>query len=53
MQDGTESNVFLFSLFDSELYRKMQSMSALLIKTVPWTRGGETAASSAVSRNVS
>lgn len=48
----TESNVFLFSFFDSELYRKMQSMSASPIKTVQWTRGGETVASSAVSRNV-
>lgn len=41
-----------FPLFDSELYRKMQSMCALLTKTAQWTRGGETAASSAVSRNV-
>lgn len=30
----------------------MQSMCASPIKTVQWTRGGETAASSAVSRNV-
>lgn len=40
------------SLFYSGLYRKMQSMCALPIKTVQWTRGGETAASSAVSKNV-
>ncbi len=45
--------VIFFSLFDSELYRKTQSMCASPIKTVQWTRGGETAASSAVSRNVS
>lgn len=45
-------NVIFSPLFDSELYRKMQSMCASQIKTVQWTRGGETAASSAVSRNV-
>lgn len=42
-----------FSIFDSELFRKMQSTCALPIKTVQWTRGGEIDANSAVSRNVS
>lgn len=46
-------NSIIFFLFDSELYRKTQSTCAWPIKTVRWTRGGGTAASSAVSRNVS
>ncbi len=45
--------MYFFLLFNSELFRKMQSMRVLPIKTVQWTRGGETAASSAVSKNVS
>lgn len=39
-------------VFDSERSRKMQSMCALPTKTVQWTRGGGTVASSVAFRSV-
>lgn len=53
MQQSKPTIMVFFPCFCSELYRKMQSMCALLVKTVRWTRGGGTAASSAVSRSAS
>lgn len=46
------NTVNILFMSDSEQYRKMLNTYALPTKTVQWTRGGETAASSAVFRNV-